>query len=189
MDARHGAARAAAGATGGGGLPRGLHLAAPARLHAGPPPRLTSPLLRGECLQARVAGGEFQPAFGHACREQLFALSPQWTFINHGSYGGTYRLALEVWLPAIRRGHGRRAAVHGDGSLRTQVPLSKGFTHGLAVGARQPPQLRVDPGFSRAQAQDWWRQQLEAQPVKFIETEAMAGEWGAGAAMWVACAW
>ncbi|GIL91222.1 hypothetical protein Vretimale_18876 [Volvox reticuliferus] len=67
-------------------------------------------------------GGDLSPAavpFGRQARQQLFALDPDVTYLNHGSYGAAFRLALET--------------------------------------------------------QSWYQQQLEAQPVRFMETMALKG--------------
>lgn len=37
-------------------------------------------------------------AFGKPLRRKLFALSEDWTFINHGAFGGAF-------LPALQEGH------------------------------------------------------------------------------------
>lgn len=89
-----------------------------------PAPSLNSPGAVG-ALQAALASGGLDAAAAAAplgsaeCAAQLFALDFSWTYLNHGSYGATYRLALEV--------------------------------------------------------QAWYRQQLEAQPVRFMETLGVAG--------------
>ncbi|KXZ54245.1 hypothetical protein GPECTOR_5g335 [Gonium pectorale] len=58
-------------------------------------------------------------SFGRQARKQLFALEPGVTYLNHGSYGAAFRLALDV--------------------------------------------------------RSWYQQQLEAQPVRFMETVALKG--------------
>lgn len=56
-----------------------------------------------------------------ACRQALYCLDPAVAYLNHGSYGATFRACLEV--------------------------------------------------------QSWYRALMEAQPVRFMETTAMQGEW------------
>lgn len=54
--------------------------------------------------QAQLASGTGQQGlnipFGKAAREQLFTLEPGVTYLNHGSYGGAFKLALQTqaWL-------------------------------------------------------------------------------------------
>lgn len=70
-------------------------------------------------VQAAVAAGTWQaPELGSAACKQLFCLDPAFTYLNHGSYGAAYALALQV--------------------------------------------------------QTWYRQQLEREPVRFMETSGLA---------------
>ncbi|GFR47698.1 hypothetical protein Agub_g9450 [Astrephomene gubernaculifera] len=78
----------------------------------------------GAGLGGGVGGGPpppllLLPPFGSPARQQLFALDPRVTHLNHGSYGAAFRLSLEV--------------------------------------------------------QSWYRQQMEGQPVRFMETVAVRG--------------
>jgi isopenicillin-N epimerase len=70
-------------------------------------------------VQAAVAADTWQaPELGSAECKQLFSLDPSFIYLNHGSYGSAYRLALDV--------------------------------------------------------QSWYREQLEREPVKFMETAGLA---------------
>ncbi|GIL58989.1 hypothetical protein Vafri_13974 [Volvox africanus] len=76
----------------------------------------------GSSAADATSGGGLGPtavSFGLQARQQLFALDPDVTYLNHGSYGAAFRLALET--------------------------------------------------------QSWYQQQLEAQPVRFMETMALKG--------------
>ncbi|KAL4444111.1 hypothetical protein ABPG75_011848 [Micractinium tetrahymenae] len=47
-------------------------------------------------LREAAAAGRAEELLGTAAREQLFMLDPEWTYLNHGSYGAALRLAVEA---------------------------------------------------------------------------------------------
>lgn len=75
----------------------------PRELDIVPPP--LAAFLAGQARGGTEGG---LPPAGAACRAALFGLSPGWTYLNHGSYGGTFKLAMEARargrLPRRRRG-------------------------------------------------------------------------------------
>ncbi|KAG2434800.1 hypothetical protein HXX76_007685 [Chlamydomonas incerta] len=84
----------------------------------GPPlTQAVRPAVAASAPATGAAAGPLGITLGKQARKQLFALEPEVTYLNHGSYGAAFRLALEV--------------------------------------------------------QQWYQQQLEAQPVRFMETVAL----------------
>lgn len=87
---------------------------------------------------------------GQQAREELFDLSPEWTYLNHGSYGATLRCQ-------------RRPKLHHIAPNLRSVMDSCYKRLMFAVPHRR----------FASELQSWWREQQEQQPVLFMETQAL----------------